>query len=262
MVQKLKTENDNNNPKDSLGWIFQQIFISRSQKDQTLEKQWKSLFSKHKKRYLTYVISEKLKSRFQALLKIPGLWHQSPFGNMHKVEAMKCVEVGAANQAVVDVQLTSTGQESSHYLSQILSIFTSFVRGQTQLLGSIDSYTVAALEGKCPGLSKHDRLRLESLLESGKLLPRASSENRQLFIDAVCEFKRQIPSLGTFFNDMRYLEGLNAIQPCDSPFDLFSEVTKIRTVSFREQIQISTNGRHRRWRNSLTSHKDNSGSVR
>ncbi|KAI7908904.1 hypothetical protein M9X92_011928 [Pyricularia oryzae] len=173
----------------SLGWIFQQIFISRSQKDQTLEKQWKSLFSKHKKRYLTYVISEKLKSRFQALLKIPGLWHQSPFGNMHKVEAMKCVE------------------ESSHYLDQILSIFTSFVRGQTQLLGSIDSYTVAALEGKCPGLSKHDRLRLESLLESGKLLPRASSENRQLFIDAVCEFKRQIPSLGTFFNDMRYLEG-------------------------------------------------------
>lgn len=44
-------------------------------------------------------------------------------------------------------------------------------------------------------------------METGRLLPGASSEQRQLFFDAVCSFKRQIPSLSTFFNDMRYLGG-------------------------------------------------------
>ncbi|TLD03167.1 uncharacterized protein PgNI_12511, partial [Pyricularia grisea] len=196
-VQRLRAEN-NNSPRDSLGWIFRQILISKSQKDQTLEEHWKSVLSKHERRCLTYVTSGKLRNEFQALLVIPGLWHQTPFGNMHKIMAMKCVEV---------VRLTSTAQESSHYLDQILRIFTGFVRGQLQLLRNIDRYTVAALEGKCPGLSKHDRRQLESPLETGRLLPGASSEQRQLFFDAVCNFKRRIPSLSTFFNDMSYLGG-------------------------------------------------------
>lgn len=100
-VQRLRAEN-NNSPRDSLGWIFRQILISKSQKDQTLEEHWKSVLSKHERRCLTYVTSGKLRNEFQALLVIPGLWHQSPFGNMHKIMAMKCVEVGAANQAVIN----------------------------------------------------------------------------------------------------------------------------------------------------------------
>lgn len=55
------------------------------------------MFSKHERRCLTYVIFGKLRNEFQALLVIPGLWYQSPFGNMHKIIAMKCVKVGAAN---------------------------------------------------------------------------------------------------------------------------------------------------------------------
>ncbi|ELQ35416.1 hypothetical protein OOU_Y34scaffold00708g1 [Pyricularia oryzae Y34] len=185
IIKRLRAEN-NTNPRDSLGWIFRQILISRSQRDQN---RWKSVLSEHDKRCLAYVASGILSDEFRALLRIPGLWHQLPFGNMHKIQAMKCFE------------------ESSHYLTQILSIFTGFVRGNTQLLESIDNYTVAALEGKCPGLFKHERRQLEPLLESGKLLPGASFEQRQLFFDAVCEFKRQIPSLSTFFRDMSYLEG-------------------------------------------------------
>lgn len=54
-------------------------------------------FSKYERRCFTYVIFEKLKNKFQAFLKIPGLWYQLPFGNMHKIKAIKCVKVGVAN---------------------------------------------------------------------------------------------------------------------------------------------------------------------
>lgn len=100
IIKRLRAEN-NTNPRDSLGWIFRQILISRSQRDQN---RWKSVLSEHDKRCLAYVASGILSDEFRALLRIPGLWHQLPFGNMHKIQAMKCFEVSAANEAVMNSQ--------------------------------------------------------------------------------------------------------------------------------------------------------------
>ncbi|TVY13719.1 hypothetical protein LARI1_G009020, partial [Lachnellula arida] len=134
-----------------------------------------------------------LTAAFDDLLDIPGLWDGMRISTLHKMIGMKCDE------------------EVLHYLEHIKVVWHRLLRGDKTALQKVDQATVRALELKAPRYSKQDSQVLQGQLLSGQIFSAFGQQEREAIWNELRCIDYLIPSLFTFFEDLKYL---NACADC------------------------------------------------
>jgi len=101
----------------------------------------------------------------------------------------------------------------------------------------VDQATVKALESKTPRFSRLDAQAVLGQLLSGRIFSAFSQQDREAIWHELCAIEGLIPSLFTFFEDIKYLQAtadcvkrLIKLSPRDTVFtaleDCFSDVNQ------------------------------------
>jgi hypothetical protein len=94
-----------------------------------------------------------------------------------------------------------------HYLKHILIVWSSILPKDQGLLRLADETTVEALQLRVPGLCSEDSEFLEGLMNDGVLFPSVKSQQeRQTIWRRLLQVRTLIPSLYTFFEDIKYIK--------------------------------------------------------
>ena len=194
----------NKSPSD--GEIFLAIRQCQKNFDTLNEEIWWDRLSKSKRKYTRLLLRHAPLTRgFDNLSAIPGLWDSMGVGSLHKLRYLHCDEVGRAVTGSSAVWLTKS-KEIVRYLSSIKDAWVAIVGGSDDMLRSVDSQTVQALESTSPAFCLNDRRRLGKQMLAGTLFPKIKDPDiRQGIWTRLCDVGSLIPSFRTFFNDMRYL---------------------------------------------------------
>ncbi|GLA10289.1 hypothetical protein AnigIFM60653_002384 [Aspergillus niger] len=127
---------------------------------------------------------------FDALLLIPGLWAKMQLGVLHTMVSLRC-----------DEPILS-------YLETIRTVWMNRIfDGSNTLPVHADAETVHALESQVPKLSEPDREYLRSrMMDDRTLFPSIDdSDTRAALWERLKQIDTPIPTLGTFFQDLRFL---------------------------------------------------------
>ena len=92
-----------------------------------------------------------------------------------------------------------------HYLEHIKKVWYRLLNGDKTALQKVDQVTVKALELRAPRYSRQDALHLQGKLLSGQIFGAFSREKREEIWSELCTIDGLIPSLFTFFEDVKYL---------------------------------------------------------
>ena len=95
-------------------------------------------------------------------------------------------------------------QELIHYLQHIKEFWHRLLRGNYTALRKVDEATVKALELKSPRYSRRDARVLQGLLMRGQIFAEFSQPERELIWGDLRSVDGLIPSLFTFFEDLKY----------------------------------------------------------
>lgn len=178
-------------------------------RNQTAEQYWWALLESEpgsrKGDYLR-TLPENLRSAFDALLPITGIWAGMSIGVLHKLKAMKCDEVCFYVWSVRERRLTVYFQPILCYLEHIRSTFNRLVDHDDNLISLIDAASVKMLKSKVPGISSCDLSDLEIEKKNKTLLPFLNDHQRNLIWERLREIEYPIPTLETFFQDILYLD--------------------------------------------------------
>ncbi|KAI9855635.1 MAG: hypothetical protein M1813_009681 [Trichoglossum hirsutum] len=176
------------------GHIYQKICQYRSS-DQNIpnnifaEMRWWANLTYSKRKDLKQLLKHETFSKaFHALLVIPGLWSGLRIGSLHKIIAIKCDE------------------EILHYLDHILKVWSTILGKSLELMALTNQETVEALQLRAPGKSQEDLSILQKFLDNGELFPEISQEQRRTIGNNLCKVSVLIPSIYTFFEDVKYLK--------------------------------------------------------
>ncbi|GKZ98523.1 hypothetical protein AnigIFM59636_003513 [Aspergillus niger] len=186
---------------------------------------------------------------FDALLLIPGLWAKMQLGVLHTMVSLRC-----------DEPILS-------YLETIRTVWMDRIFGGSNTLPvHADAETVLALESQVPKLSEPDREYLRSrMMDDRTLFPSIDdSDIRAALWERLKQIDTPIPTLGTFFQDLRFLGVASKVMKAllFPPEDLGSKKTKKITidcelgtqhrtdasVSLRETRLQVRRGLHELWR--------------
>ena len=141
---------------------------------------------------------------FDALLDIPGLWHDMRLSTIHKLFPLRCDEVGDSD--VIGDLLTLWEQEILHYLRHIKRVWSGLVRGNRDAMSRIDKATVQALQMRAPRASTTDAKILRSQLRAGEIFSAFDDSEREDIWSKLEMIEGLIPSIHTLFRDVLYLE--------------------------------------------------------
>ncbi|OBT79449.1 hypothetical protein VF21_02102 [Pseudogymnoascus sp. 05NY08] len=236
----LKTclvEEYSNEEKPSDGEIYYKMRRYHFQRNFNFEMRWKARLRGKRKGYLlTLTRNETLTAAFDDLLDIPGLWGGMKISTLHTVMALKC-----------DTELL-------HYLRRIKQVWSDLVRGNKAAMGKIDQATVKALEMRAPRASTADAEFLRIRVRGGELFSAFDDWERDDIWSRLTCVEGLIPSLATFFKDIRYLERLancvkqltgdnvqisHAFKHLFSPVD--QEDGRVRIMDGQTKIQVAEN---------------------
>ncbi|ELR07358.1 hypothetical protein GMDG_08373 [Pseudogymnoascus destructans 20631-21] len=236
----LKTclvEEYSNEEKPSDGEIYYKMRRYHFQRNFNFEMRWKARLRGKRKGYLlTLTRNETLTAAFDDLLDIPGLWGGMKISTLHTVMALKC-----------DTELL-------HYLRRIKQVWSDLVRDNKAAMGKIDQATVKALEMKAPRASTADAEFLRIRVRGGELFSAFDDCERDDIWSRLTCIDGLIPSLATFFKDIRYLERLancvkqltgdnvqisHAFKQLFSPVD--QEDGRVRIMDGQTKIQVAEN---------------------
>ncbi|GKZ98598.1 hypothetical protein AnigIFM59636_004442 [Aspergillus niger] len=189
---------------------------------------------------------------FDALLLIPGLWAKMQLGVLHTMVSLRC-----------DEPILS-------YLETIRTVWMDRIfDGNNTLPVHADAETVLALESLVPKLSEPDREYLRSrMMDDRTLFPSIDeSDTRAALWERLKQINTPIPTLGTFFQDLRFLGVASKVMKVLllPPEDLGSKKTKKITIDCELSAQHRTDasvslrktrlqvrrGLHELWRFSL-----------
>ncbi|KFY37968.1 hypothetical protein V494_04573 [Pseudogymnoascus sp. VKM F-4513 (FW-928)] len=95
--------------------------------------------------------------------------------------------------------------ELIHYLQHIKEFWHRLLRGNYSALRKLDEATVKALELKSPRSSRRDARVLQGLLKRGQIFTEFSQPEREVIWGDLRSVGGLIPSLFTFFEDLKYL---------------------------------------------------------
>ncbi|KAL7649375.1 hypothetical protein ACMYSQ_012216 [Aspergillus niger] len=154
---------------------------------------------------------------FDALLLIPGLWAKMQLGVLHTMVSLRC-----------DEPILS-------YLEAIRTVWMDRIfDGSNTLPVHADAETVLALESQVPKLSEPDREYLRSrMMDDRTLFPSIDdSDTRAALWERLKQIDTPIPTLGTFFQDLRFLGVASKVMKALllPPEDLGSKKTKKITI--------------------------------
>ncbi|KAF2181260.1 hypothetical protein K469DRAFT_589451, partial [Zopfia rhizophila CBS 207.26] len=180
--------------------IYKMITYYRQQgtgRNKFAEKRWWLRLSPNKMRDLKLFLNHgdtkkfggkrNLTNALNALLTIPNLWNGNWIGILHHALALKC-----------DERLV-------HYLEYIYTTWTTITGESTE---TIDGETIAELELRAPSVPR-DRAYLEALFEDGVLFKYFQHpESRESIWRRLVTFQGIIPTLRTFFQDIKFLSPL------------------------------------------------------
>jgi hypothetical protein len=92
-------------------------------------------------------------------------------------------------------------------LEQIRSVWADVLLGQDKALWSlVDAQTVRKLQSRAPAISANDKKDLEEAWSENRLFPYLDMSSRQQVSARLQKVRDPIPTLHTFFRDLRYLE--------------------------------------------------------
>ena len=157
---------------------------------------------------------------------------------MHKVVGMKCDEVDLSLSWDFDYT-DPHQQEVLHYLDHIKEVWYKLLGRDMQAMQKVDQATVKALESKAPRFSRLDAQALQGQLLSGRIFSAFSQQDREAIWNELCSIEGLIPSLFTFFEDVKYLQAcVNCVMRL---IKLSARDTVFTTLedSFRDMNQIS-----------------------
>ncbi|OBT56666.1 hypothetical protein VE04_03822 [Pseudogymnoascus sp. 24MN13] len=151
---------------------------------------WMDFLSDHRRKRLRLFLSHrngKLAVAFDDLLDIPGLWGGMKISMLGTVMSLNCDE------------------EVIHYLQHIKEFWHRLLRGNYTALRKVDEATVKALELKSPRYSRRDARVLQGLVMRGEIFAEFSQPEREVIWGDLRSVDGLIPSLFTFFEDLKYL---------------------------------------------------------
>jgi hypothetical protein len=97
-------------------------------------------------------------------------------------------------------------QEHLHHVNRIYKAWFSILHGDRELMSLTDSTTVKAVQLRVPGLCTEDAEFLERLMKDGVLWSEIKSpEERQRIWSDLCQIKTPIPSIWSYFEDIKIL---------------------------------------------------------
>ncbi|KAI2889407.1 hypothetical protein CBS63078_10207 [Aspergillus niger] len=184
--KSLLDEYSNETP-PSDGEVYRKIRQYSNEHNARFRKRWWSRLSPNKERRLKALWRhEEFRDAFDKLLVIPGIWGGMRIGSLSKLMALKCDE------------------EILNYLEFIRDFWSSLLDDNPSALMRVDHRTVERLQLKAPGSSGEDRLEVEGLIQSGQIFSEFTSSERDAIWAKLQCFDRIVPSLYTFFEDLKY----------------------------------------------------------
>ncbi|KAI3545669.1 hypothetical protein CABS02_09207 [Colletotrichum abscissum] len=168
---------------------FWEILRSKKCNDHRVVHRLESSLSDHKRRCVRQIAKHQaFYNAFNHLSRIPGLRSGLVIGNLNKLIALKCDE------------------EVVSYLEHIYYTWLHLAGNNESNLGKIDTFTVQSVELRCPRFSAEDERLLRNAVLDGRVFGLFDKSERIVIWKNLCSIDSTIPSLTTFFNDVKYLE--------------------------------------------------------
>lgn len=200
------------------GLIYQKIRLYEGALDQPADRnaanKWWAVLQNNpatkKHKYLrAFLRHGSFPQAFDALLPIPGLWAGMQIGVLHTLVSLRCDEVGHPS----DVRrggspaANEIAQEILSYLEHIRHTFVVRIfGGDMELAAGADAASVLMLQSRVPKVSNRDLNFLQKRMNDGTLFPSIhDSIQRDAVWSRLQTIDVPIPTLQTFFSDLRYL---------------------------------------------------------
>ncbi|KAK1506518.1 uncharacterized protein CCOS01_16570 [Colletotrichum costaricense] len=169
--------------------VFWEILRSKRRNDHRLTRRLESSLSDHKRRCVRQIAKHQaFYNAFDKLSRIPGLRLGLVIGNLHRLITLKCDE------------------EVVNYLEHIYNTWLYLVGNVESNLKKIDPFTVQSVELRCPRFSAEDERVLRNAVLDGRIFGCFDESERIATWKTLRSIESTIPSLSTFFNDVKYLE--------------------------------------------------------
>ncbi|CAM1503402.1 Fc.00g081780.m01.CDS01 [Cosmosporella sp. VM-42] len=157
--------------------------------DETFQAHLQRFSSPHSRRCVRQLYKTvSLRRAFEKLLIIPGVWAGMRLSTLHKVIWLRC------------------NQEAARYLDYIHRVWSHIAGEDDRALLCIDAATVEAVQLRCPRFSDRDRDKLKALLDAGQIFTAFDEDERRIIWDRLSVIDCTIPSLFTFFEDVKLLQ--------------------------------------------------------
>ncbi|ELR03573.1 hypothetical protein GMDG_06231 [Pseudogymnoascus destructans 20631-21] len=188
-LRKALIEEHSNEQPPSDGEIYCKIRKYQQKRDRYSEMRWWARLSGHGTRCLEQVSRHPdFKAAFDDLLDIPGLWGGMRISTLNRMISMRCDD------------------EVLSYLTHIKDVWSRLLHHNKEAMLIVDQATVKAVELMAPKSSKRDAQALHGQLLSGQIFSGFSLEARETIWSGLRTISGLIPSLYTFFEDLKYLE--------------------------------------------------------
>ncbi len=188
------------------GEVFRHIRLYHRQEKICQELKWWACLTQEKAKDLKGILAVKeLRERFDDLLDITGLWDEFRIGPMRRYLTLKCHEV--ATDFPKRFLRADRRQELSTYLRRVRHVWSKITSSNRRIMNLVDAATVKHLELRAPAASERDANFARTCMDGGKIFAQVLDPLlRKTIINNISAVERVIPSLGTFFEDIKYLE--------------------------------------------------------
>ncbi|KAK5094390.1 hypothetical protein LTS08_008609 [Lithohypha guttulata] len=133
---------------------------------------------------------KKLNESFRPLAGMPALGASMQVGNIRALMGIKCDE------------------EILHSLSHIYRTWMFLLDDNQAALAMVDHRTVERLQSRCPANCRQDRDWLQPMFEDGSVFRAFDPASRREIWQRLLTLRRLVPSLETFFHDLKYLKDI------------------------------------------------------
>ncbi|KAK6436022.1 hypothetical protein LTR95_007786 [Oleoguttula sp. CCFEE 5521] len=170
------------------GEIFYKIRRYHQRGDRDNENKWWARLTVSKRKDLRQLLRDhRFITAFDNLLPWVGLWEPVQLGTLHRLLTMKCDE------------------ELLNYLAHVHLVWSDITQGTDE--SSVDQSTVEKLHTLAPRWSSADAQQIEQLVNDRSFFPDLSRDIvRNTVIPNIKGVETAIPSLFTFFEDIKHLE--------------------------------------------------------
>ncbi|KAJ5737432.1 uncharacterized protein N7483_002557 [Penicillium malachiteum] len=199
------------------GEIYRRIRQYQREANAHFEARWVARLSENKARRLRALESRpRIRTAFDCLLALPALLvHGMQIGSLPEVLASNCDE------------------EICHALTELYRYWSSLVGDDPAKMLRIDVHTVSTLQLLAPGVSSTDRAHVKGLVRSGAVFANFSTAERASIWKEMKRPSVIIPSLTSFFKDVRFLKSCaNGVKMLVTPSEDSTTIRKALRAAF------------------------------